>query len=199
MIDRRRFVVAFAGSLVLVPPSTSAQQDARVYRIGVLGIRRPSAQALAADPFMDELRRRGYAEGRNLLIEGRHSGGDVGRLEGLAAELVALNVDVIVTFSGTPGVLAAKKATSTIPIVMMTSADPVDSGIVASLARPGGNITGNAIFGLELAVKRLEILTEVVGKPSRIAYLVHRRTRTSLPHMEEFITTVADAAHALGT
>jgi putative ABC transport system substrate-binding protein len=90
MIDRRTFVASFVGSLTIVALSTSAQQEARVYRIGVLGIRRPSAQALASDPFMDELRRRGYVEGRNLFIEGRHSGGDVGRLEGLAAELAAL-------------------------------------------------------------------------------------------------------------
>ena len=197
MMDRRGFIASFAGSLVLAPLSTAAQQTARPYRIGVLGISRPDGRALASDPFTAELRQRGYVEGRNLVIEGRFAGGDVARLDALAAELAALNVDVIVSFSGTPGVLAAKRATTTIPIVMMTSADPVRTGIVASLARPGGNITGNAIFGFELAAKRIQILAEVVGKPARIAYLVHRSAR-SLPRYEEFIATLVDAVHAQG-
>ena len=197
MIGRRGAVVSIAGGLAIAPLRAPAQQPATLRRIGVLGIDRPSAQALASSPFTLELRRLGYVEGRNLVIEGRFSGAEVERLGALAAELAALKVDVIVTFSGTLGVVAAKKATATIPIVMVTSADPVGTGLIASLARPGGNITGNAIFGLELAVKRLQILAETVGKPTRIARLLHRSVR-AVPRGDEFNATLADAAQALG-
>ena len=195
MIGRRRFVAAV--SAVLAMARASAQPAAKTYRIGILGINPPNPQALASDPFTSELRRLGYIEGRNLVIHGRFSGADASRLEGLAAELAALPVDVIVTFSGTSGAVAARKATATIPIVMMTSADPVRGGLVASLAHPGGNVTGNAIFGLELAQKRLQVLAEAVGKPTRIVYLHHRNMR-SLSGSEAFKATLTNAAHGLG-
>src|SRR6266568_6456288 len=140
-MDRRTFL-AGTGAVLLVAPLAEAQQAAKVPRIGYL------SPNLAANPpqheaFRQGLRDLGYAEGRNVVIEYRSAEGKFERLPALAAELVALKVDVIVT-SETPAALAAKRATSTIPIVFPFAVDPVTSGLVASLARPGGNVTGLA-------------------------------------------------------
>jgi putative ABC transport system substrate-binding protein len=142
IVNRRAFISTAAGGLLAVPFAAEAQQAAKVTRIGYL------AANLAASPhlqqaFLQGLRDLGYVEGRNLVIEYRDAEEKVERLPALAAELVALKVDVIVTEAGTTGVpLAAKQATRIIPIVFTATADPVGSGLVISLARPGGNATG---------------------------------------------------------
>ena len=166
-MDRRRFLLASLAAAILSPRGAEAQSAAS--RIGYLG---PSSLALEQyllDAFQQVLRDLGYAEGR-LLIESRWADGDDRRLPGLAAELVRAGPDVIVT-SGTPGAIAAKNATRTIPIVMATSGDPVRSGLVASLAKPGGNITGFTTLGPEAEGKRLEFLKQAVPALSRLAVL----------------------------
>jgi putative tryptophan/tyrosine transport system substrate-binding protein len=147
-----------------------AQQPAKIPRIGVLypGSSGPSPQL---DGFRHGLRELGYAEGENIAIDYRFAEGKLDRLPDLAAELVRLKVDVIVAAGGTPAILAAKKATSTIPIVFPTVGDPVALGIVDSLARPGGNITGLTIRTYEFTGKMLELLKEVVPRTKRVAVL----------------------------
>jgi putative tryptophan/tyrosine transport system substrate-binding protein len=147
-----------------------AQGAVKIARIGYL------ANTLAANPhapetFLQGLRDLGYVEGRNVVIEYRDAEGKPERLPALAAELVALKVDVIVTAGGTPAVLAAKEATRTIPIVFNGAADPVTSGLVTSLARPGGNVTGLSNLTTELVGKWLELLTQAVPGVSRVAVL----------------------------
>ena len=154
--------------LMLVPVSlTQAQQSKKISRIGFLG------GASSIHPaFLQGLHDLGYVEGKNIVIEPRYAEGNLDRLPELAAELVRLKVDMIVTQS-TPAAQAAKKATSTIPIVMATGGDAVGSGLVASLAHPGGNITGLSTLATDLNEKRLELLKEVVPKASHIAYLAN--------------------------
>jgi putative ABC transport system substrate-binding protein len=147
-----------------------AQQPKEVPRIGYLAAAPPSAVASRADAFRQGLRELGYVEGKNIVIEYRYAEGKLDRLPGFADELVRLKVDVIVTGGPTP-TRAAKEASSTIPIVMAPDTDPVGSGFVASLARPGGNITGLATLNPELSGKRLELLKEIVPKLSRVAVL----------------------------
>ena len=142
-----------------------AQQSAKIPRIGYLGSVSSSARIGA---FRQGLRELGYVEGKNIFIEWRHHEGKLDRLPALAAELVRLKVDVIVT-AGPPAARAAKESTVTIPIVMTQVGDPVGSGFVASLARPGGNITGLSSLAPELNGKRLELLKEIVPKLSRVA------------------------------
>jgi putative ABC transport system substrate-binding protein len=142
-----------------------AQQPTKIPRIGFLGSVSSSPRIGA---FRQGLRELGYVEGKNIIIEWRHHEGKLDRLPALAAELVRLKVDIIIT-AGAPATRAAKEATVTIPIVMMQAGDPVGSGFVASLARPGGNITGLSILAPELSGKRLELLKEVVPKLSRVA------------------------------
>jgi putative ABC transport system substrate-binding protein len=148
---------------------TDAQQLKKVSRICYLG-GTASSSVYNLNPFRERLRELGYIEGQNITIEIRHHEGKVERLPELAAELVRLNCDVIVT-NGTDAALTAKNAIKTIPVVMGFSADAVTLGIVASLARPGGNITGLTDVGVEIAGKRLELLKETVPKLSRVAYL----------------------------
>jgi putative ABC transport system substrate-binding protein len=141
MMDRRTFIGAFAGSLVIARPVAEAQPAAKVYRVGVL----LGATAETVTPLVraltEGLRDLGYVEGRNIVFERRYADGRVERLPDLAAELVQLRMDVIVTGSNIH-VAAAKRATATIPIVMVAAGDPVGAGFIATLARPGGNITG---------------------------------------------------------
>jgi putative ABC transport system substrate-binding protein len=155
--------------LLLVPPLTAeAQQVGKVPRIGILWAYSPSVVSIFAEAFRQSLRGLGYVEGRNIALEERWAEGRFDRLPSLAAELVRLNVDIIVTAS-TPAVQAAQQATRTIPIVMTLVADPVESGVVASLARPGGNVTGLSLMNPELSGKRLALLKEVIPKISRVA------------------------------
>ena len=145
-----------------------AQQQNKAPRIGYLGGISPSSPPARIEAFRQGLRELGYVESKNIVIEWRHHAGKLDRLPALAAELVRLKVDIIVT-NGPPAARAAKEATNTIPIVMMQVGDPVGSGFVASLARPGGNITGLSSLAPELSGKRLELLKEIVPKLSRVA------------------------------
>ena len=157
-------------SILAAPLVAEAQHQAgKVYRIGYLSLGSPSDGV--ERPFRDTLRQLGYVEGQNLLIESRFADAKVDQLPGLAADLVRRNVDLIVTI-GTPPVQAAKEATATIPIVMAGSADPVEHGLVASLAQPGGNVTGVTHSpGPEISGKGIELLKEAVPTVSRVAVL----------------------------
>jgi putative ABC transport system substrate-binding protein len=166
VIKRRTFLI---GSLVVFASSRAAraQQTGKIYRIGFLGIANASSWAIYIAALRQGLRELGYEEGKNLVIEYRWAEDDFDRLPKLAAELVSLKVDLIVTH-GTPGSRAAKQATMTIPIVMAAVGDPVRSGLVASLARPGGNLTGNSILEFDLTLKRLQLVKEIVPNASRV-------------------------------
>src|ERR1044071_133522 len=168
MMDRRAFISGSMLALLAAPLAGEAQQAAKVPRIGFLSLN------AAANPhlhvaFRQGLRDLGYVEGRNVVIEHRDAGGKPERLPALATELVALKADVIVTGGGTPTALAAKQATRTLPIVFSSAADPVTDGLVTSLARPGGNMTGLSNFTPELVGKCLEHLKQAVPGASRAA------------------------------
>jgi putative ABC transport system substrate-binding protein len=147
-----------------------AQQAARIPRIGILFGSSASSFSARIEAFRQRLRELGYVEGKNILIEYRYADGKLERLPDLAAELVRLKVDVIFTGGG-PTILAAKQASPTMPIVFAGAADPVGSGIVSSLARPGGNITGLSVMAPDLDGKRLELLKEAFPKVARVAFL----------------------------
>jgi ABC-type uncharacterized transport system substrate-binding protein len=167
---RRRFLGTLAGGLLAAPLAAEAQPAGKVTRIGVLETTSPALNAANLDAFRRGLRELGYVEGHNFTIEYRTADGRPERFPGLAAELVRLKVDVILT-RGTPAVMAAKNATGTIPVVMAASADPVLSGVVSSLARPGGNVTGLSADVVEVSGKRLELIREVAPGVSRVAAL----------------------------
>src|SRR5262245_33712944 len=147
-----------------------AQQSGKVPRIGFLDNSTASGSAVLLEPFRQEMRKLGWIEGKNITIEYRFAEQKRERVPELASDLVRLKVDLIVV-SGTPPASAAKKATTTIPIVMTNVADPVGAGLVASLARPGGNVTGLSSLGTELNTKRLEILKDAVPKLARVGLL----------------------------
>jgi len=173
--------------------STAAQQPARILRIGILVTGSASYYSARVESFRRRLRELGYVEGKNIVIEYRYAEGKLDRLPDLAAELVRLKVDVIVT-SGSPGILAAKKSSATISIVFSGIGDPVGSGIVSSLARPGGNITGLSLMAPDLDGKRLELLKEAFPKVARVAFLWGSGgTRGNLP-----LTDMEAVANALG-
>ena len=164
--------VVLAVSLMLAPLAAEGQQPGSVYRIGFLGPSSASTHANRVEALRAGLRELGYVEGKNIDIEYRWAEGKYDRLPVLAAELVRLKVDVLVTF-GTSGALAAKQSTATIPIVMAGTGDAVSTGLISSLARPGGNITGSTLFIPELMAKRLELLKEVMPRSRRVAVLVN--------------------------
>ena len=170
-----------------------AQQPKKVPRIGFLYAGSPSGQLARAQAFLQGLRELGYVEGKNIVIEYRYAEGKYDRLPGLVAELVHLKVDVIVTGGG-PATRSAKEATKTIPIVMAQDDDPVASGFVASLARPGGNITGLATLAPEISGKQLELLKEVVPRLSRVAVFGN----STRPGNVQALKEVELAAGALG-
>jgi putative ABC transport system substrate-binding protein len=161
------FIVTLALGLPAAPLAAAAQPAGKVWRIGFLGY----SSGSIPEPFREGLRELGYVEGQNIVFESRGPEGHIDRLPELAAELARANVDLIVTM-GTPGTRAAKQATTTIPIVMAFSGDAVGLGLIASLAWPGGNITGTTFLNPELHVKRLELLKEVVPGLSRVAFLL---------------------------
>jgi len=170
-MDRRAFLGTLAGGLLAAPLAAEAQQ-AGTRRIGLLDTSSPSpARVQLWETLRQRLRELGYLEGQNVAFESRFGEGNPDQLPRLAAELVRLKVDVIVT-SGTPATQAAKQATRTIPIVMTNNADPVGAGLVASLARPGGNVTGLTAQDADLGGKRLEFFLQVVPKGSRLALLI---------------------------
>ena len=170
VVDRRAFMSTLAGGLLAAPLAAEAQQTTKITSIGYLSGPSLSANAARIEAFRQGLRELSYVEGKNIVIEWRSADGKFEGLPALAAELVRLKVAVIVT-SGGALTRRAKEATSTIPIVMTNDPDPVGDGFVASLARPGGNITGLSTFAPEVSGKRLEILREVVPKLSRVAVL----------------------------
>ncbi|MGH7827480.1 MAG: ABC transporter substrate-binding protein [Candidatus Binatia bacterium] len=162
------FIWLLSTVLLSTASSAEAQQPNKIPRIGFLGAVSSSANLARAEAFRQGLRDAGYIEGQNITIEYRYAEGKFDRLSALAAEFVALKVDVIVT-GGSSVTRRVKEATETIPIVMSNDSDPVGNGFVESLARPGGNITGLATLTPDLAGKRLELLREIVPKLSRVA------------------------------
>jgi len=165
---RREFITLLAGAAVEWPCTAVAQS--KIYRLGILETISPIVNAANFDALRKGLRELGYVEGQNLFFEYRSADGRNERFPDLVAELVRLKVDLIVTRS-TPAVLAVKAATTAIPVVMAATANPVGDGIVATLARPGGNITGLSSFHTELSNKRLELLREMIPRIARIATL----------------------------
>jgi len=185
-------IVALAVILAICGARAEAQQPARILRIGILIGSAASVQSTRVEAFRQRLRELGYVEGKTLAIEYRYADGKLERLPELAAELVELKVDVIVTTG--QAVLVAKKASPTLPIVFGAAADPVGAGLVSSLARPGGNITGLSLMAQDLDGKRLELLKEAFPKVARVAFLwvpVDSRGNLALTEMEA-------AAKALG-
>jgi putative ABC transport system substrate-binding protein len=158
--------------------SALAQQPAKLARIGFLDSSTAAGMAVLVDAFRQEMSKLGWIEGKNITVEYRYAEGKPDRLPELAVELVRLKVDLIVV-SGTPSALGAKKATTTIPIVMATAADPVGAGLVASLGRPGGNVTGLSALSTELNTKRLEILNDTVPKLGRVGLFQLRNASIS--------------------
>jgi putative ABC transport system substrate-binding protein len=175
VITRRTVLLAFGAGFVAIPGRTSAQPSTKVRRIGFLGARSRSTPASpdgAYDAFMQGLRELGYVEGRNLVIEWRFADGQYDRLPDLAAELVRLQVEVIVTHS-VPATKAARKATSTIPIVTAAVINPIGEGLATSLARPGGNVTGLSLITDDVSPKNVELLKILVPGLSRIGFLMN--------------------------
>jgi putative ABC transport system substrate-binding protein len=173
--------------------SAHAQQPTKIPRIGFLITSSPAVIAPRLDAFRQGLRELGYVEGKNIVIERRHAEGKLDRLPALAAELVRLNVDVIVT-SGPTATRPAKETTSAIPIIMTFDDDPVGSGFVASLARPGGNITGLSTLAPEISGKQLELLKEIVSRLGRVAVIgtsTRQGTAQSLKEMERAAAALA--------
>jgi putative tryptophan/tyrosine transport system substrate-binding protein len=170
--------------VLVVGTVASPQQTAKVARIGILDPSTASGSAVVVDAFRQELSKLGWVEGKNIIIEYRFAEQKTDRMRELAAELVRLSVDLIVTTGDGP-TLAAKKATTIIPIVMTTSSDPVAQGLVASLARPGGNVTGFSSLAAELNTKRLEILKDAIPKLARVALLQSPGSVTSDLQLKE--------------
>jgi putative ABC transport system substrate-binding protein len=168
---RREFITALGGATAL-PFAARAQQAAKVYRIGYLGVASHAGYAREIEALLRGLRQLGFEEGKNIALYYQFAEGDYDRLPALASELVTVKVDVIVTHS-TPGARAAKQATSTIPIVVTAAADLVSSGLVPSIARPGGNLTGLTFFFAEICAKRVELIKEAVPGVIRLGVLVN--------------------------
>jgi putative ABC transport system substrate-binding protein len=180
---RRKFIALLCSAAVARPLAARAQQRAKIARIGLLGATAPSGVEGPLRRFRSGLRDLGYVEGENVFIDFRWAEGNYARLAEFAAELVRLRVDVLLTY-GTPGTLAAKQATTTLPIVMLVSGDAVATGIVAGLARPGGNVTGSTFFDPELHAKRLELVNEAWPSAVRIGIRLNPDNPVNAPLME---------------
>jgi putative ABC transport system substrate-binding protein len=185
---RREFITAIAGSAAAWPLTAQAQQTGKIARIGFLGAASASGYARQVEGFRSGLRDLGYIESTNIVITYRWAEGNYARLPELAADLVYSGVDVIVTH-GTPGTLAAKQTTATVPIVIASVGDPVASGIVRSLAHPEGNITGSSWFGPEVESKRVELLKETIPRLSQLAALVNPDNRVTQLDLQAMETT----------
>src|SRR5262245_24224228 len=171
-MQRREFITLLGGVTAAWPLGARAQPRGNAYRIGFLGVTSRVEYGRHVDALRTGLRQLGYEEGNNIVFEYRWAEGRYDRLPELAAELVNLNIDVLVAHS-TPGARAAKQATSAIPIVIAAVADPVDVGLVASIARPGGNLTGLTVFFSEICAKRVELLREAIPTLTRMAVMVN--------------------------
>jgi len=181
---RRREFITLLGGAAAWPMPAFAQDAGKLRSIGYMGSTTPSAQSPWTTPFVRRLRELGWIEGRNLAIEYRWGGGRNDSFAEIAAEFVRLKVDVIVTYSAAP-VLAAKQATSVIPIVFAVAPDPIGSGLVASLAHPGGNVTGLSTQSTDLAGKRLQFLQEVIPTVRRLAIMANIGNPGSVREMDE--------------
>jgi len=189
-MDRRVFLSTLCGGLLAAPLAVEAQHTAKVLRVGYLGVAGPGVATDATDAFYAGLREQGYVIGRDVLVEERYTDGTPERFLTAARELVALPVDVLVS-AGTAPSLAAKKATSTTPIVFYAVPDPISVGFVAGLDRPGGNMTGiTAEAGSEMAGKRVQLLKEAVPQLSRVAVL-HAQDEVNVPPQLEQIKHAA--------
>ena len=194
MISRRAFVVSLTSSLLATPLAAEAQQAGRMYRIGFLDLQPAAAPvSRARQGFLQGLADLGYVEGQNVVFVRRWAEGREDRLPDLAAELLASNVHMIAS-SSTEAIIATRNLSKTIPIVMITISDPIGNGLVASFARPGGNVTGVTLFSNELAGKRLELLREVVPKITRVAILAQR----DHPPTATFVSETEAAALSFG-
>jgi putative ABC transport system substrate-binding protein len=191
---RRDFITLLGAAAALTRPRALRAQQKRVPVIGWLSSVSPGPSASLVAAFREGLSETGYVEGQNLTIEYRWAEGSFDRLPALAADLVGHKVDVIATAGGPPPALATKGATSTIPIVFSGVGDPVGVGLVASLARPGGNITGFSLMNIELMPKRLALLSELVPEAKVIALLVNPNN----PNAERMVREVREAARATG-
>jgi ABC-type uncharacterized transport system substrate-binding protein len=191
-IARRDFMLALAGAAAAWPLAARAQQARKIFRIGYLGVSSSSLEPHYVEAFRQRLRDLGHIEGESIAIEYRWADGEDDRLPNLAAELVRLNPDIIVT-TGTPSTLAAMQATKTIPIIMASSADPVAAGLVANLARPKENVTGFTILGPELEAKRLELLKQTVPSAARVAIL----RNPSNPAVVSYFEAIKTASQSL--
>jgi putative ABC transport system substrate-binding protein len=191
-MDRRTFLHSMAGGLLAAPLAAGAQQASKLWRIGYLANGNPTTTAHTRDAFRQGLRELGWVEGQNITIEYRWADGDLLRLPALAAELVRTPVDLMLVAGGA-GVRGARQATRTVPIVSAITGDPVTAGFAASLARPGGNVTGLAVQFEDLAGKQLQILTETVPKAKRIVILHH-----ASPPNRVILEAAERAARALG-
>ena len=178
---RRREFITLLGGAAAWPLAARAQQPAKMARVGILNY--AAAQDIRVSQFRDALRQLGYAEGKNLAVTYLWADGVPDRLPELAAELVARKVDVIIALG--PAVWAVKRATTTVPIVIAFSGDPVGDGVVASLARPGGNITGFSYMSTDLAAKRLEMLSKAFSKTNRIGVLYNPQEPATRLEMQE--------------
>jgi putative ABC transport system substrate-binding protein len=195
MHNRRKLILAVGAAAVVAPSGLLAQQQAKVWRVGFLTGRTRST-SLDTDnygEFPRRLRELGYVEGKNLVIEWRYADGHYDRLPALAAELVRLKVDVIVA-GGPPPIIAAQKATSTIPIVFVSSIDPVEAGYVKSLARPGRNITGISNLSGEVSPKQLELLLTMSPKVTRVGVMTNS-TNSGNATMLKLVTAAAQKAN----
>src|SRR5712691_8070016 len=195
-MQRREFITLFGGTAATWPLAVRAQQPAgRVYRVGYLGIAAREQQLRSIKAFEEGLRSLGYRIGENVVIEYRFANGEMERLPANAADVVRLGVDIIVATGTNPITVAAMKATTTIPIVMITGLDPVSAGLVASLARPGGNVTGLAVdAGGEILGKRFELLKETLPNLSRLGILWNPDVALNRSRQ----TSMGETARALG-
>jgi ABC-type uncharacterized transport system substrate-binding protein len=189
-MKRRDFITLLGGAAAAWPLAASAQQGAKMPRIGIVD------DAPMWQTFRQALRELGYVEGATVNYEYRYSEGAPERLAAVVGELIRRPVDLIATF-GTPPTEAAKAATTTIPIVMIGVGDPVGTGLVASLARPGGNITGNTVLSPDLGAKRLQILRETIAGASRVAYLANPDNASNMTTLAEMKLATASAGMTL--
>ena len=186
------FLLVLWAMLVVTCPSTEAQQQKKLARLGYVSATERSTDVSRAEAIRTGLRELGYVEGRNIAIEYRYAEGDRGRYAGLLAELVRLNLDLIIVAGGDPLIRAASDATKSIPVIMTGGgADPVEAGLIKSLARPGGNVTGITNVSTELGGKRLELLKEIVPKLARIAVLYDPVLPASLVDVNETLPIAA--------
>src|SRR4051812_21323498 len=190
MNNRRKLLIALGAGALSAPLASFAQQKGKVWRIGFLGSATASGYARRVDALRAGLRDLGHVEGKDFVIEYRWAEDKYDRLPELAAELVRLEVDIIVTH-GTPAILAAKRATTTIPIIMAISGDPVATGFVASRARPGGNVTEMASFSPEVAVKRLELLKHAFPRTRQVAVLFNSDNPSAILSLRAMEATAA--------